>query len=98
MEKYKCTFEELKNLLENKLNEDIIVTIYKDNTIIEIHNKGEKNLYKIRSKTFSKTKFKHIVKHELYYKLSNWKYLNDSEFNKLINDSRYYLEDLFFDL
>lgn len=96
--KHKCTIEELHVLLDNKLNEDLILTMLIDNNIVELHKRDENGIYKLRFTKLPKKEFNKIIKKELYYKLSEWYMLDENDFYKLLNHARNYLEDLFFEL
>ena len=98
MYKHKCTIEELHVLIDNKLNEDLILTMLIDNNIVELHKRDENGIYKLRSTKLPKKEFNKIIKKELYYKLSDWYMLDENDFYKLLNLARNYLEDLFFEL
>lgn len=98
MYKPKCTIDELRVLFDNKLNEDLVLTMYIENNIVEIHKRDENGIYKLRYTNLSKKEFNKVIKKELYYKLSDWYKLDEERLYKLLNDGRAYLEDLFFEL
>lgn len=96
--KYKCTLIDLKDLVDKKLNEDIILSIYLNKSIVEIHKKDETGRYRVRYAKLPKDNFNKVVKKELYYKMTDWRYISDDRFMYILIKSRNYLEDLFFEL
>lgn len=90
--------KDLYKLVDEKLEEDIIMSIIAEHNIIELHKPNEEGFYSMRVTNLSEDEFKETCAKRNFYKLSEWMKIDKESFKGLIRESKNYLMDLFFDI